>query len=165
MIKLLNSETGERSIALGLALGMFIGFAPFFSLQTILAFIVLFVFKIQFGAALCAAFFFSLVAFLLDPLFNIVGIFFLELSFLRSVYETLYALPIIPFTRFYNSIAMGSLVLSFVLLYPVYFLFLKLIHRYRISVVEKYKSSKFFKALKTTTIYKWYSKYNEFYGQ
>lgn len=33
-LKLLNSDTGTRELALGLSLGMVLGFSPFLSLQT-----------------------------------------------------------------------------------------------------------------------------------
>jgi uncharacterized protein (TIGR03546 family) len=164
LLKLLNSDTGEKSIALGFALGMILGFAPFFSLQTVFVILILFVFKVQIGAALCASFFFAIFAFILDPVFHHVGVVFLEMSALRGLYETLYALPIIPFSKFYNSIVMGSMIVSFALAPVTYFVSIKLIVKYRSSVVEKYKQSKFFKALKATSFYKWYAKYSELYG-
>ena len=58
-IKLLNSETGTYQIATGLSLGMMIGFAPFFSIQTLLFFFLVFIFRIQVGAAFFSAFFCS----------------------------------------------------------------------------------------------------------
>jgi len=164
LLKLLNSDTGEKSIALGFVMGMILGFSPFFSLQTILVIVLLFVFKIQLGAALSSSFFFALVAYLFDPVFNQLGIVFLELKALAPVYEMLYTMPIIPFTKFYNSIVMGSFVLAVILAPFVYIGSQKLIIKYRISVVEKYKQSKFFKALKATSFYKWYAKYSELYG-
>lgn len=164
LLKLLNSDTGEKSIALGFALGMILGFAPFFSLQTILVIIILFIFKIQFGAAICASFFFAIFAFILDPVFHSVGIIFLEMNSLKGIYELLYSMPIIPFTKFYNSIVMGSMVVSILLVPVVYLLSVKMIVKYRTSVVQRYQQSKFFKALKATSLYKWYAKYSELYG-
>ncbi len=164
LFKLLNSDTGENQIAYGIACGMIMGFAPFLSLQTLLVFILILLFRIQAGAAFASAFFFGIISFLLDPLFNIAGIWALELSFLNPLYTTLYNMPIVPFTKFYNSIAMGALVIGLVLFYPVVFGSKKLVGKYRETVVAKFKDTKFFKAFKATAFYKWYAKYDSLYG-
>lgn len=52
LVRLLNSDTGTNSIAAGIACGLILGFAPVFSLQTVLVIAVLFLFRIQLGAAL-----------------------------------------------------------------------------------------------------------------
>lgn len=164
LLKLLNSDTGEKSLALGFVIGMFLGFSPLLSLQSLFMIIILFLFKVQIGAALCASFFFALIAYIFDPAFDALGGMFLEISALRPLYETLYQAPIIPFTKFYNSIVMGALVLSVLLTPVVYFISLTLIKKYRVTVVQRYQNSKFFKALKATSFYKWYAKYSELYG-
>ena len=162
--KLLNSDTGENQIAFGVACGMVLGFAPFLSLQTLFVFALIFFLRIQLGAALTSAFFFGMISFILDPLFNMVGIWFLELNALKPLYTTMYNMPILPFTKFYNSIAMGALVVSIVLLVPVAFLFRALTLKYRKTVVERFKTTKMFKAFKATSFYKWYAKYDQLYG-
>lgn len=164
LLKLLNSDTGEKSLALGFVIGMFLGFSPLLSLQSLFMIIILFMFKVQIGAALCSSFFFALVAYIFDPVFDSLGGVFLEIGALKGLYQALYTAPIIPFTKFYNSIVMGALVLSVLLSPVVYFLSLTFIKKYRVTVVQRYQQSKFFKALKATSFYKWYAKYNELYG-
>jgi uncharacterized protein (TIGR03546 family) len=73
-------------------------------------------------------------------------------------------MPIVPLTRFYNSIVMGAGIISIVLAVPVYFLSKKLILKYRATVVARYQNTKFWKALKATKVYGMYSKYTELYG-
>ena len=163
-IKLLNSDTATNQIAAGIAMGFILGMTPAFSLQTIAVFVLIFIFRIQMGAAFLSAFFFKFVAFLFDPIFDSIGASVLNIEGLKPLYTQLYNMPIIPFTRFNNSIVMGSGVLS-ILLLPIVFVLSKiLINKYRVQVVEKFKKTKFWKAVKATSLYKWYFKYEELYG-
>jgi len=164
LLKVLNSETGENQIAAGLACGLILGFAPVLSLQTLLVFIVIFIFRIQAGAAFTSAFFFSFIAWIFDPVFDIVGGAILEMDGLKSLFTVLYNMPIIPFTKFYNSVVMGAGIISILLSPIVYILSKKLIIKYREKVVKKFQQTKFWKAMKATSLYKWYAKYNEIYG-
>ncbi len=163
-IRLLNSDTGTNQIATGIAAGFILGMTPVFSLQTLLVLIVIFFFRIQIGAALVTAFFFKFMAYLLDPVFHSVGVAVLSLEAMQPLYTTLFNMPIVPFTRFYNSIVMGSGVVS-ILLAPFVFVAAKiLVFKYRQSVVEKFKKTKFWKAVQATSLYKWYYKYEDLYG-
>lgn len=164
LLKLLNSETGSHQIAWGIALGFVLGMTPSFSLQTILVFALLLFFRVQMGAAFVAAFFFKFIAYLLDPLFHKVGSTVLGMESLKPMFTSLYNMPVVPWTRFYNTIVMGSGVLAIILTPIVFFVSLSMIKKYRVHVYERFKASKFFKALKATGLYKWYIKYEEFYG-
>lgn len=162
--KLLNSDTGTYQLASGLTLGMFLGFSPMFSLQTIIVFFILFFFRIQMGAAFLAAFFFKFVAFLVDPLADILGRLVLEAPGLRSVWITLYNMPIIPFTRFNNSIVMGSFLVALILSIPIFYMFKTFIEKYRATVVTRFKQTKFWKVFTATKLYNWYTTYDKLYG-
>ena len=164
LIRLLHSETSSHQIAWGIALGFVLGMTPSFSLQTILVFLILICFRVQMGAALLAAFFFKFIAYLLDPVFHIVGASVLETKSLEPLFTSLYNTPIVPWTRFYNSIVMGSGVLSLLLTPFIFFISLWLIKKYRQLIFERSKKSKLFKFLKATTLYQWYRKYNEYYS-
>ncbi len=163
-IKVLNSDTGENQIAAGIACGLVLGFAPALSLQTLLIFIVIFFFRIQAGAAFTSAFFFSFIAWIFDPFFDVFGGIILEMDGLKGLYTTLYNLPIIPFTKFYNSVVMGAGVASLLLFPIMFFVSKKLIIKYRVTVVARLQNTKFWKAVKATGFYKWYAKYDSLYG-
>jgi len=160
-ITLLHSENGTKQIAWGLTLGAFLGFSPFFSLQTFLIFMILFFFKVQFGAAFLSAFVFKFVAFLADPIADILGKATLESESLRPLWTTLYNLPVIPYTRFNNSIVMGSFIFVLIISPILYFMFNKLIIQYREKVVHKFEESKLWKAFKASKFYLLYSKYQD----
>lgn len=163
-LKLLNSDTGENQIAAGIACGLILGFAPVFSLQTLVVFVLLFFFRIQIGAAFVAAFFFKFPAFLFDPLFHRIGKAILEQPSLEPLFTTLYNMPILPFTKFYNTVVMGAGVTSLLLFPVVFFVSRALIVKYRKTVVERFKQTKFWKAVQATSLYKWYATYDNLYG-
>ena len=163
LFKLLNSETGTNQIAAGVALGFILGMAPGFSLQTLLVFLIALIFRVQFGAAGLAAFFFKFIVWPFDPLFDHLGRAILEMDSLQSTFTWAYNLPIVPFTKFYNSVVMGAGVLS-ILLFPVIFILSRiLIQKYREHIVAKFKETKLWKALKATFLIQWYEKYDRLY--
>jgi len=164
LIKLLHSENETTPIAWGISLGFILGMTPAFSLQSVLVFFILFIFRVQIGAAFLSAFFFKFVAYFLDPVFNSVGSAVLEMDSLEPLFTTLYNMPIVPWTRFYNSIVMGSGIVS-ILLIPVVFYSSKIaVSKYRTTVVARVQETKVWKYFKATTFYKWYVSYDNLYG-
>lgn len=161
--RLLNSDTGRDQLAAGLSLGIILGFAPFFSLQTFVVFFLVFFFRIQLGAALLSAFFFKFVAFLFDPIADVIGRQVLEVEGFRPLFVNLYNMPIIPFTRFNDSIVMGSMVVSAIFAIPSFFVFRILIDRYRATVVARIRETKLWKAITATKFYNWYASYEKLY--
>lgn len=164
MIRLLNSERGALPLAAGVACGFVLGMSPVFSLQTALMFAVIFFFRVQLGAALASAFFFKFIAFALDPLFHSVGSWALQLDFLQGLYTHLYNMPLIPYTRFYNTVVMGAGLVSLALFPLVFASSLLLIKKYQQAVVQKIRTTKVYKLIQASALYRWYHKYSEYYG-
>ncbi len=150
LIQLLNSDTGTNQIAAGIAAGFILGMSPGLSIQFILA--------------LVSMFFFKFVAFIFDPIFHSIGKSILTSNGLKGLFTTMYNAPLIPFTRFNNTVVMGAGVLAIILSPVVFVLAKKLVEKYREQVVERIKNTKAWKALKATSLYKWYYKYNSLYG-
>ncbi|MBI5429837.1 MAG: TIGR03546 family protein [Nitrosomonadales bacterium] len=164
LINLLNSDTGTNQIAAGFACGLILGFAPMLSLQALLVFVCLFLFRIQVGAALVSAFFFAFVAWLFDPVSDRVGAAILETEALRPMFTAMYNMPLVPLTRFYNSITMGAGVVSLLLAPLVFFGSKRLILVYRATVVARFKSSRWWKMWTGTVFFKWYATYDKLRG-
>lgn len=162
-IKLLNSDTGNISLAMGMTCGFILGMTPVLSLHSLLVFLIIFFFRIQLGAALVTAFFFKFVAFLLDPVFHFVGSKVLEMESLSGIFTTLYNMPIVPYTRFNNSIVMGSAVVTFTLSPLVFIASQTLIIKYRETVLARFKDTRFWKAVEATKFYQWYYKYDQYH--
>ena len=162
--RLLNSETGTNQLAAGLACGLILGFSPVLSLQAFLVLFLAFFLRIQLGAAFLSAFFFKFVAFMIDPLADKLGRSVLESDTLQTLFVSMYNMPLVALTRFNNSIVMGSAVISLLLTIPGFFVFKNLIVKYRITVVERFRTTKFWKGFAATKFYNWYCKYSELYG-
>lgn len=164
LFKLLNSETGTNQIAAGVALGFILGQSPMLSLQAFLVFALIFFFRIQMGAAFLAAAFFKLLGLALVPVYANIGESILTMASLHGLFTTLYNMPLVPLTRFNNTVVMGSGILGFCL-FPFIFILAKImISKYRVIVVEKFKETKIWKMWKASAIYKLYFNYEKLYG-
>ena len=73
-------------------------------------------------------------------------------------------MPLVPLTRFNNSVVMGAGILGFALAPMVFILSKVLIQKYRVVVLSKLKETKLWKAVKATSLYKWYYKYDNLYN-
>jgi len=164
LFKLLNSDKGVNQIAAGVALGVVLGLSPLLSLQALFVLVCLFFFRVQLGSALIAAFFAKIIVYLFDPLFHAVGSVILEVNFMTPVYTYLYNQPLLPLTRFYNSIVMGAGVVSLLAAPFIYFISKWLIERYRESVVERFQDTKAWNWWKATSFYSWYNRYDKLFG-
>jgi uncharacterized protein (TIGR03546 family) len=162
--KLLNSDTGTNQLAAGLSLGLLLGFAPALSLQTFIVIAIVFVFRVQIGAAFLSAFFFKFIAYIFDQPAHFLGKAILEMESFHPLFVKLYNMPLVPLTRFNNSIVMGSMIVSILLMPFSFFIFKSAILKYRETVVARFKGTKLWKAFAATKLYNWYNKYNELYG-
>ncbi len=162
--KMLNSETGGNQLAAGVAAGFILGMTPALSLQSFLVFLCIFFFRIQAGAAFLAAFFFAFAGWLLDPVFHAIGTDVLTTPSLQGLFTMMYNVPLLPLTRFNNTIVMGSAVVTIALSPFVFFISRALIAKYRATFVARFRQTKFWKAVQATSLYKWYYTYDNLYG-
>ena len=156
LIKTLHSEGTPAQIAAGMALGAALGLSPLMSLQNFAIFCLLFLLNVSFGAALLAWALATPVGFLLDPLFDSLGRTLLEHPALKPLWTSLTNIPVIPFTNFNNSVTLGSFVVWAVLFTPLYFTLRFLVIRYRETLGEKVRQSKFYQALSASQVYNVY---------
>jgi len=109
-----------RRMGLGVALGMMIGLIPKDSMFTYLIFLVL---MISTGNLLCAfvsGFAFNWIGLTLDSFTHKLGGLILTNPQLESAWTWLYGLPLMPWTRFNNTVVMGSLVVALALFVPTF---------------------------------------------
>ena len=65
-------------------------------------------FLVVFLVVFLAAFFFAFIGWILDPVFHSLGSSILESDSLHSLFTEMYNMPLLPLTRFNNSIVMGA---------------------------------------------------------
>ena len=156
-IKAIESAASPSQIAWGFALGAILGLTPLWSLHNMIVFVLLIVFNINISAAFMAFILFSFFAWMLDPLFHTVGFAVLvKFGFLEPVWTVLYNGSIAPFTRFNNTVVMGSLIFSLLLLIPNYLFFKWIVKRYRqswVKAVQKWRITKILKGNKVIQFY------------
>ena len=159
-IKMINSETGKYQLSFGFALGMVLGLTPGFGLHSVAIFFLIFILRINIGALLISWAFFAIIAFPFDPIFHKFGYYILTgIPSLEHFWTKLYNMPIIPWSRFNNTVMMGSFSVAIIAFIPSVIIFALLIQRYRETVREWMLNSKIYKALKTTSLYATYQKY------
>jgi uncharacterized protein (TIGR03546 family) len=165
LIRMMHSETDPRQISLGFALGMIPGFTPLTSPHNLLVLLAILIFRVNIGAALLAWGVFKILAYALDPLFHQIGLFLLaRTEFLQGLWTALYNAPLLPYTRFNNTVVMGSLIFALLAFFPVYGGGKFMVVKYRETLREKFSRLKIVQVFRASSLYKWYSRYSAMRG-
>lgn len=154
LIKALNSDVAPEQISLAICFAMVAGLTPLWSLHNLLVLFLVMILRVNIAAFIAGLGLFSLLAYVLDPLFHKIGYFVLRLDALNSVWTSLYNSTLWRIENFNNTIVMGSLVFSLVLFIPVYLVSIWAIKRYReqfMAWIEKLKITRFLKAQNIVT--------------
>jgi len=156
LLKILGSGTKPAEVAWGFGLGAVLGLTGFHGLFPVVLILILCLFRVNLSAALLSCLLFGLAARLLDPVFHTIGYTVLAgIPFLVPFWTWLYNTPVAPLFRFNNTVFMGSLVVSLVLLAPNVLLFQALVVRYRRLWAEKVKKWKVAKVLGSSNVVRW----------
>ncbi len=134
IVSALHSKDSPRQLAAGFALGSFVGWVPFNVFYSFTIMAVLYLVNVNLGFGLLGILLTSLLSFGLDPLAGKVGTYVLtQVAWLKPMWSVLYNLPLIPYTRFNNTVMMGSMVLAVLGAIPLYFLILWAVGQYRLK--------------------------------
>lgn len=116
----INSNSNPGEIAHAISIAMILGFMPKNNaFWYVLAVFFLFV-RINKGALMLFTALFSLLAPSLDGVFDQLGYAILTIPQMQGFYATLIDIPFVAFTKFNNTIVMGSLVGGLILYIPIY---------------------------------------------
>ena len=155
-LKVLNSETEPGQISLAFCLSMILGLTPLMSLHNLVVILLVLLARVNLSACILGWVFFSGIAYILDPLFNLIGLAVLTSQGLEGLWTSLYNITLFRLAKFNNSIVMGSLIFSLICFIPLYFLFNQIIRKYRVHVLEWVQKTRLMKAFKANKIYKAY---------
>ncbi len=164
LIELLHKETGEKQLAAGFVLGIFMGLTPLANLFWLSYLVLLILFRFNIGAAMLSFGVVKLASFALDPVLDKLGVILLSSNGLVAIWTTFFHMPVVPFTRYNNSVVLGSVVFSILLSVPLFYLAVYLIRTYRKQVVARIQGTWIWKAWKASKLYSLYDKYQQFAG-
>ena len=152
----LHSEGTPGQLAAGIVLGSFLGLTPLFNVHNAVIFAALVLLNVSFAGGLLGWALFVPVGFLLDPLFDWIGHALLLAEPLRGVWTSLYNTPIIPLTNFNNTVVLGSLVFALLFAVPLFFAIRWAVTRYRATVGERVRQSRWYRAVTASKAYNVY---------
>lgn len=158
LLKVLNSETDPAQISLAISFSMLSGLLPFFSPANIAVLLIVFVLRVNLSAYFLGTAFFSGIAYLLDPAFNLIGLAVLTARPLEGLWTAMYNSTIWRIQKFNNSILMGSLVFAILFFIPLYFLSNLAIRRYRDYALSWLKKTRIMQMITTSRLYAAYRK-------
>ncbi|MCB4757037.1 MAG: TIGR03546 family protein [Elusimicrobia bacterium] len=165
ILSLLNSEVSPKQIAAGFAYGVLLGLVPVGMFSSLL---LLFALIINFNLAslFLATAILKLLSFAVDPLANKLGYLLLvKMPSLTAFWTKLYNTPLVPYTKFNNTLVMGSFAWGLLLLIPAFFLAVAGIKGYRIHVRDKVLKFKVMQMIKASSLYKYYASFRGLAGQ
>jgi uncharacterized protein (TIGR03546 family) len=141
----INANTRPGEIAAGIAFGFLIALQPGMTIIRIVFLAFAFMLKINMPALFLSLFLFALASPALDVPSGLLGGFVLGLPALQGFFTNLYNLPLVPYTRFNDTLVMGGLALGIIAWLPLFFASRVLVRIYRNTVREKIVNSHLFK--------------------
>ena len=141
----INANTRPGEVAAGIAFGFLLALQPGWTIIRLVILIFAFMLKINIPALFFSLLVFALASPVLDVPVEMLGGFVLGLPALSELFTTLYNMPLVPYTRFNDTLVMGGFVLGVLAWLPVFFLFRCLVTAYRNTLREKIVNSKVFK--------------------
>ncbi len=135
--QLLSPHDSPRQLAMGFALGTIVGLVPKGNLTAAGLTVVLFASRVNLGTGMIAAFCFSWIGTLLDPMTHRVGLAILTYQPLQPLWARLHDLPLVPWTGLNNTVVLGSLLLGTGQCYFSYRLVKPLFTRYQPVVLAQ----------------------------
>ena len=143
-----NSHPGE--IAHAVSIACILGFMPKDNAFWYVLFVFFLFIRINKGAFMLFTALFTLLSPVIDNIVEPLGYYILTLPSLQGFYATLINIPFVAFTKFNNTIVMGSLLASLVCYIPVYFITRLIIYLWRnklVPLLRKTKVVAFFKQM------------------
>ena len=156
IIKTLHSAGTPGQVAAGMALGSALGLTPLMSLHNLVVFSLLVLLNVSFGGGMLGWMLFVPFGFLLDPVFDGIGLRLLTAPGLRPLWTDLTNTPIVPYTNFNNTVVLGSFVGWLVLAVPIFFAARYGVEKYRATIGERVRQSRFYRAVTASQVYNLY---------
>lgn len=156
LLRVLHSDTDPGQISLGVSFAMIAGLTPLLSVHNLFVLLLVCILRVNLGAFLLGLALFTGIAYLLDPLFHLLGLTVLTAPSLEGLWTSLYQSVWWRLEYFNNTIVMGSVMLSVGLFVPVLLLSNLLIRRYRQHVLAWIQKTRIMQMFKASKLYETY---------
>lgn len=157
LVKALHSEGTPGQVAAGLALGAILGLTPLVNVHNALVFGAIVLLNVSFPGAMVGWALFVPVGFLLDPVFDRIGaLLLLDAPALTPLWTSLYNTPVVPLTNFNNTVVLGSVAFAVAFTLPLFLGSRWAVARYRATVGERIRQSRWYKAVTASKVYNLY---------
>jgi uncharacterized protein (TIGR03546 family) len=160
LIKTLHSEGTPGQVAAGMALGAVLGLTPLMNIHNLVIAAAILVLNVSVGGAMLGWALFLPVGFALDAVFDRIGHhLLLETPALTPLWTSWFNTPILPYTNFNNTVVLGSFVAWLALMLPIFFAARYGVARYRATLGERVRRSRFYNAVtasKAYNVYTWF---------
>lgn len=150
LLALLNSNSRAVEVGAALAFGLWLALMPAANLLFAALVVLVFLVKVNLGMTIASFLVLSLVAPALDPVLDTIGFRVLTLPALEGFYTAVYAQPVVPLTRFNDTVVAGAFVSGAALFAPVTALGVVLVRFYRKYIHARIANSKLVKAFMAT---------------
>ena len=147
LFKALNANVNPGEIAHAFSCGILLGFMPKNNLLWYLLFVFILFIRINKPMYLIMTLIASTFSPVMDSLFDTVGYAFLTIPSLSGFFGTLLEIPFVAFTKFNNSVVIGSLICGLVLYIPAYVLGRILVALWRKHITHWVRQTKLSKAI------------------
>ena len=144
----ISSNTRPGAIAHAVSCGVLLGFMPKDNLLWYILFIFILFMNIQRGAYALSILLGAALTVFLDPLFDSVGYSILTIESVKPYYASLLDIPYLAFTKFNNTVVMGSFVCGVAAYIPLYVLARLFVWAWRKYLAEKVRKLKIAAVLK-----------------
>lgn len=160
LLKVLNSQDSPSQISLAMVIAMIIGLTPLNSPHNLLFLFLVLVLRVNLTMFLLTLAVFSLIAYLVDPISNALGLYLLELPALNGLWTEFYNNTLMRLIGFNNTLLLGSLVLALILSIPGFFAGRFIVINYREYIMAWVKKSRVALWFKSGKIYSAYSQFS-----
>jgi uncharacterized protein (TIGR03546 family) len=155
----LQLDTSDLRLSLAICLGFLLGITPWFTLHGMVLLALLLILRLNPIATLVAFGISAAVSWPFDESFHRLGLALLTIPGWHRMWSGLYHAPLIPYTRFNNSVVMGRLLIALLLVGPLYAVVRRVLSRCRSRLIDRIQRTAAWEFWATTRIFRHYASY------
>lgn len=159
-LQALNAKATPRALAGGVALGALIGLSPTGGVQNIVLLLLIFLLPVNKSASVVSAVAFAAIAWPAGPIFDRLGFTLLTAQSLKGLWTLLTNTPVVPWTRFNNTVVLGGLATGLLVFVPIFLGTVWAVQRYRERVLATAAKWRLFQIIRASKFYALYETFS-----